>query len=66
MHLLLLAFAFQIRPLISCLYHLVEVVSLIDFLMCLATYAFKVPTGELGCLKIHHNQVSHMSAFNSM
>ncbi|VDD91998.1 unnamed protein product [Enterobius vermicularis] len=34
----------EIRPLISCLYHLVEVVSLIDFLMCLATYAFKVPT----------------------
>uniref|UniRef100_A0A158R415 DNA_MISMATCH_REPAIR_2 domain-containing protein n=1 Tax=Syphacia muris TaxID=451379 RepID=A0A158R415_9BILA len=34
----------EIRPFISCLYHLIEVISLIDFLLALTTYASKTPT----------------------
>ncbi|VDN04074.1 unnamed protein product [Thelazia callipaeda] len=34
----------QIRPLIPCLYHAIEAVSIVDFIACLAMYATKIPT----------------------
>uniref|UniRef100_A0A0R3RS65 DNA_MISMATCH_REPAIR_2 domain-containing protein n=1 Tax=Elaeophora elaphi TaxID=1147741 RepID=A0A0R3RS65_9BILA len=34
----------QIRPMIPCLYHAIEAISMVDFISCLATYAMKIPS----------------------
>ncbi|CAG9534055.1 unnamed protein product [Cercopithifilaria johnstoni] len=34
----------QIRSMIPCLYHAIEAISMVDFIVCLATYAMKVPS----------------------